>query len=99
MNSILPTRFRSRPLFSHDGFTYVELMITLAIASLIIVGLGGVVGQALQSQDAVSESNRLTRDARFAMQRMLRSVTNSRRLLLPLRDNPSSNWPENIREQ
>jgi len=74
-------------------------MITLAIASLIILGLSGVVGQALQSQDAVSETNQLTRDARFAMQRMLRTVANTRRLLLPFRDKPASNWPENIREQ
>ena len=74
-------------------------MITLAIASLIILGLTGVVGQALQSQDAVSEKNKLTRDARFAMQRMQRTVANSRLLLLPFRDKPASNWPENIREQ
>jgi hypothetical protein len=74
-------------------------MITLAIASLIIVGLGGVVGQALQSQDAVSETNMLTREARFSMQRMLRTVASSRRLLLPLKDNPNTNWPEHIREQ
>ena len=74
-------------------------MLTLAIAALIIAGLTGVVGQALQSQDAVSETNRLTRDARFAMHRMLRTVSSSRRLLLPLRNNPNTNWPENIREQ
>lgn len=76
------------------GFTYVELMITLAIASLIILGLTGVVGQALQSQDVVSETNKLTRDARFAMQRMVRSIGHSRKLLLPQRDKPASNWPK-----
>lgn len=74
-------------------------MITLAIASLIILGLNGVVSQALQSQDAVSETNKLTRDARFAMQRMLHSVSSTRKLLLPLKDNPSTNYPENLREQ
>jgi hypothetical protein len=75
------------------------MMLTLAIASLIILGLSGVVGQALQSQDAVSESNRLTRDARFAMRRMVDNISRSRKLLLPQRDKPASNWPENIREQ
>lgn len=75
------------------------MMLSLAIAALIIAGLSGVVGQALQSQDAVSASNQLTRDARFAMQRMLRTVAASRRLLLPLSDNPITNWPEHIREQ
>ncbi len=81
------------------GFTYVEMMLTLAIASLIILGLSGVVNQALLSQDAVTETNKLTREARFAMQRMVRSVSHSRLLLLPLRDKSASNWPENIREQ
>jgi len=99
LNSILQNRPSTGGHSRWHGFTYVELMITLAIASLIIVGLTGVVGQALQSQDAVSETNRLTRDARFAMQRMLRTVSGSRRLLLPLKDNPNTNWPEHIREQ
>lgn len=99
MNSISSIRSFPAPLIGRYGFTYVELMITLAIASLIIVGLGGVVGQALQSQDAVSETNKLTRDARFAMQRMLATVSGSRRLLLPLKDNPNTNWPEHVREQ
>ena len=99
MNSNPLTRSSPGPFTRRQGFTYVELLITLAIASLIIVGLTGVVGQALQSQDAVSETNKLTRDTRFAMLRMLRTVANTRRLLLPFRDKPASNWPEHIREQ
>jgi len=99
LNSLLPNQSSPAPRASRRGFTYVELMITLAIASLIILGLSGVVSQALQSQDAVSEKNKLTRDARFALQRMLRTVSTSRRLLLPLADNPNTNWPEHIREQ
>jgi len=94
LNSLAPL-----PRTSQHGFTYVELLIVLAITALIIAGLTGVVGQALQSQDVVSEKNKLTRDARFAMQRMLRSVSSTRRLLLPLKDNPNSNYPENLREQ
>ena len=89
----------SRKIAAIHGFTYVELMITLAIASVIVIGLSGVVTQALQSQDVVSEKNKLTREARFAMQRMVHTVSSSRRLLLPLTDNPNTNWPENIREQ
>ena len=98
MNSI-PSVDPYPGLGTSRGFTYVEMLIALAIAALIIAGLSGVVGQALQSQDAVSATNRLTRDARFAMQRMLHTVANSRRLLLPFRDKLASNWPENIREQ
>jgi hypothetical protein len=58
-----------------------------------------VLGQALQIHDAVRDQNELTRQARFAMQRMVRSVSHSRLLLLPLNDKPATNWPENIREQ
>ncbi len=99
MNSLRTCLPERRPANSGRGFTYVEMVLALAIAALIIAGLSGVVGQALQSQDAVSETNGLTRDARFALQRMLRTVAHSRRLLLPFRDKPASNWPENIREQ
>ena len=74
-------------------------MITVAVAALIVLGLSGVVGQALQSQESVSETNKMMRAARFAMQRMISSVGHSRKLLLPQRDKPASNWPENIREQ
>ncbi|MCP5093084.1 MAG: hypothetical protein GY949_19400 [Gammaproteobacteria bacterium] len=99
MNNILSTRSLRWSFTVSYGFTYVEMMLTLAIASLIILGLSGVVNQALLSQDAVTETNKLTREARFAMQRMVRSVSHSRLLLLPLRDKSASNWPENIREQ
>ncbi len=81
------------------GFTYVELVAALAIASVILLGLSGVLGQALQSQDAVGDNNRLTRDARVALARMVATVGRSRRLLLPLADNPASDWPEHVREQ
>ena len=74
-------------------------MITVAVAALIVLGLSGVVGQALQSQESVSETNKMMREARFAMQHMISSVGHSRKLLLPQRDKPASNWPENIREQ
>jgi hypothetical protein len=75
------------------------MVITVAVAALIVLGLSGVVGQALQSQESVSETNKMMRAARFAMQRMISSVAHSRKLLLPQRDKPASNWPENIREQ
>ena len=99
MNSIATIPPPQRPVIAGRGFTYVEMMLALAIAALIVAGLSGVVGQALQSQDAVTQSNRLTRDARFAMQRMLQSIGHSRRLLLPEVDDPATNYPENIREQ
>lgn len=99
LNSLRTSLYPQRPANAGRGFTYVEMMLALAIAGLIIAGLTGVVSQALQSQDAVSETNKLTRDARFAMQRMVSQVSRSARLLLPLKDNPNTNYPENLREQ
>lgn len=81
------------------GFTLIELLVATSLAALLIVGLGGVVGQVSSARDAVQDRNALTRQARFAMEHMVHSVSRSRLLLLPLNDKPSSNWPEHIREQ
>lgn len=81
------------------GFTLVEALIALAVGALIIAGLSGVISTSLQAEAATQERNELVRQARFAMDRMLRAVSNTRLLLLPLTDNPATNWPENIREE
>lgn len=84
---------------SMSGFTYIELLVTLAIGALLVAGLNGVMGQALQSRDAAAETNRLTREASSALQRMTRAVSRTRLLLLPQNDKASTNWPENLREE
>ncbi len=81
------------------GFTYIEMLLTVTITGFIMLALMGVVNTATETSDDVRQRNDLTRQARFAMQRMVRNVSHSRDLLLPLRDKPASNWPENIREQ
>ena len=81
------------------GYTYVELLVALLIASLLIAGLMGVVGTASDTGEDVGARNELVRDARFAMQRMVHNVSHSPKLLLPLNDNPNTNWRENVREQ
>jgi len=81
------------------GFSLIELLLAVAIGAIVIAGMSGVVGQSLQSYDQVAAQNALTRDAQFAMQRIVRMVSHSRRLLLPLADNPNTNWPEHVREE
>jgi prepilin-type N-terminal cleavage/methylation domain-containing protein len=83
----------------HHGLSLIELLMALAVTAVLVVAIGGVINRALQSQDTVQDKNMLLREAEFAMQRMVHAVSHSRRLLLPLADNPASNWPENIREQ
>lgn len=84
---------------STRGFTYIELLLAVTISAILVTGLMGVVNTALLTGDDVRQRNDLTRQARFAMQRMVQSVSHSQRLLLPLNDNPGTNWPEHIREQ
>ena len=81
------------------GFTYVEMMLAVTITGVVMLSLMGVLDTALDTGDSVRGNNELTRQARFAMARMVRFAGHSRRLLLPLVDKPATNWPENIREQ
>jgi len=82
-----------------SGFTYLELMVAVAIAALILAGMAGMVGQALDYRSGVQTRMALLRDADFALQQMTRAVENSPRLLLPLPDNPDTDWPEQLRQQ
>ena len=81
------------------GFSYIEIMITVGITAVIMASLMGVMNTATTVTGEVRQSNSLNRDARFAMKRMIDGVGRSRRLLLPLADNPATNWPEQVREQ
>ena len=81
------------------GFTLIELLISVALAGIVAVGVAGLVQRAIGSEAVVAEQNELLSDAQFALDRIVAVTSRSRRLLLPLADNPASNWPENIREQ
>ncbi|MDJ0917709.1 MAG: prepilin-type N-terminal cleavage/methylation domain-containing protein [Woeseiaceae bacterium] len=81
------------------GFTLLELLVATALAATLLTATGAIVANALGSADVAAERNELQRDARFAMDRMVRTVRQSRNLLLPLTDNPLTDWPEHIREQ
>ena len=82
-----------------QGVTLIELLIAVTMGALIVAGMSAVMGELRQTQESIQERNRLTEDARFAMQRMVSASSGSRRLLLPLDDKPFTNWPENIREE
>lgn len=85
--------------YGKHGFTYIEMMLSVTIMGVVMLALMGVVNTAAETGGSVRSSNDLTRQARFALQRMVRYAGHSRRLMLPMRDKPASNWPENIREQ
>ncbi len=80
------------------GFTLTEVLVTVGILALILVGLAGVLEQALKAESAIRERNDLTRQARFALDRMATAVSATRLLLLPLAENPGTAWSESIRD-
>ncbi len=82
-----------------SGFTIVELLTALALTALILAATTGLVNNAFGTSAAVGERNLLLQQARFAMDRIVRITSHSTKLLLPMPDNPGTNWPENIREQ
>ena len=94
----MSTHRLTNPKFAR-GFTLVELMISLLMGALILVALGGLIVQSRQSEAITGENNALVADARFAMQSMVTAVLGTQRLLLPLADNPDTNWREQVREQ
>ncbi len=81
------------------GFSLVELLIATALAAALLTATGAIVANTLGSAELAAERNRLQGDARFAMERMVRTVSHSRNLLLPTVDSPNTDWPEHIREQ
>jgi len=81
------------------GFTLVELLLALMLAAILFAAIGGVAGQVVNTREHVSEVNDLNRQARFAMDQMVRMVGQSRLLMVPQADRPASNWAEHIREE
>jgi len=91
--------YQATILSRQRGFTLLELLISLVIGSILMLALNGLVGQGLQTYESVNGENELNRQAQFAMEQMVRAISRSPQLLLPLNDNPATNWPENIREE
>ena len=90
---------RARQNRGQSGLSYVEVLVTVSMTAVIVLALMGVVNTATEVGNEASERNTLTREARFALSRMSSMLGRSPTLLLPLADNPATNWPENLREQ
>jgi prepilin-type N-terminal cleavage/methylation domain-containing protein len=66
------------------GFTLIETVVAMVVATMLLVSLGGVVTNTLTAHDVSRERNDLARDARFALRRMTEHVQDTTRLLVPL---------------
>ncbi len=91
-------------LKSEKGLTLIELMISIAIISLIAGVFAQMVGGALESWRYGNEKSELVSTARLTMERMVSKVRNTTWVLLPLKisdpDDPgypaSSYFPRDI---
>ena len=81
------------------GFTLIELLVATVIAALLIAAMDGVIGQALEANSVTQTRNDSVQAANYAMQRMVKAVTTTRQLLIPLGDSAATTYREHVREQ
>jgi len=80
------------------GFSLVELLIAVTIAGILIAGMQGLVSQALTAESIIRARNDSVQQGRFAMQLMVKSVRMTRRLMIPLGENPNTIYKESERD-
>ena len=85
-------------LRAESGLTLIEVLVALAIAVVLIGGLAGVVGRALDTWVVARREHALTREARFAVDRMQSALGSSSRLLVPRADDVGTAWSESVRD-
>ena len=66
-----------------SGFTLLELLISIAILSMIMLGLHQVMGTALSAHRQTTEKSELLAQARYAMERMVMFVQETDQIDLP----------------
>ncbi len=83
----------------HQGFTLVEVLTSLAVASVLIVGVISTTSQVSRLEQQASTAFALQQQLNFALQRMTSATNASSQLLLPLHDRPTSAYTEHDRHQ
>lgn len=80
------------------GFTLIEILVALAAGALLLIAVGASVTGALDVWDATQERKELTREAHFAMDRMVAAVRATNLQMIPLPENPATPHTESIRD-
>ncbi|MGI9289137.1 MAG: PilW family protein [Pseudomonadales bacterium] len=90
---------KRKSALQQPGFTYIELLVSLMIGSLLMLGITSALSTGFGASEPVRGKNALNQQARFAMQRMQRALSTSPWLLVPFADRDSSpGWKENERD-
>lgn len=80
------------------GFSLIEILISVTIAGSLIASMQGLLGIALNAESSSRTKNHSFQQGRFAMQLMVKSVRMTRRLMIPLAENPNTGHSEHIRD-
>jgi hypothetical protein len=68
------------------------------MTALMMLGLMRVLGTVLDTRDAANANHAVLEESRYALDRMVRAVSKSNRLLVPLPENPATSHSESIRD-
>ena len=71
----------------NSGFTLLELLISIAILSVIMIGLHQAMGTALSAHRQTTDRQELLARARYAMERMVMFVQETDQIEIPAADN------------
>jgi prepilin-type N-terminal cleavage/methylation domain-containing protein len=80
------------------GLSLIELLIAVTLAGILIAGMQGLVGLALNAESSTRARNDSLQQGRFAMRLMVKSVRMTRRLMIPLGENPNTVYSESERD-
>ncbi|MDO6460700.1 prepilin-type N-terminal cleavage/methylation domain-containing protein [Granulosicoccaceae sp. 1_MG-2023] len=82
---------------TQQGLSLVELLVSVTMAAIIMLGITGVVQLSSSSGQFAQSRLSANSELQHALQRMRDSVARSQRLLLPGPDNPASDADESLR--
>lgn len=85
-------------LSNKKGFTLVEIIMTIALVSILTLGLNGLVGGVYEQWQYGSSRQELMSQGNFAMARIIEAVNATRRMLIPLGENPATAYSEAERD-
>jgi prepilin-type N-terminal cleavage/methylation domain-containing protein len=74
-------------MHDNSGFTLLELLISIAILSVIMIGLHQAMGTALSAYRQTTDRQELLARARYAMERMVLFVQETDQIQIPAADN------------
>ena len=75
------------PMHDNSGFTLLELLISIAILSIIMIGLHQAMGTALSAHRQTTDRQELLARARYAMERMVLFVQETDQIQIVSADN------------